>query len=160
MPKIEVKKDACRQTQDGTWKLTLTLHPDDLDTAMLRAPPGTRYYVEFAEAETEDFDTAAIRAKDPPQAVAPGVYGKSYAQEAGALCANERFQDWFYKLCNYQLPSDDMKTDMAKARSEIAAALLRNYLGISSRREIDSLPAAKETYNRLVRQYQNEVEFR
>lgn len=43
--RFEAKKDGLRQTQDGLWKLGLTVAGDDLPAAVMSAQPGTRFLV-------------------------------------------------------------------------------------------------------------------
>ena len=51
MTTMEVKKDGLRQTQDGIWKLTLTVHPNDMSVDLMVAPMGTIYQVAMVEVE-------------------------------------------------------------------------------------------------------------
>lgn len=41
--KFECKKDAMRQNQDGSWKATINIHPDEMDTNFLSDQMGQRY---------------------------------------------------------------------------------------------------------------------
>ena len=84
---IEVKKDGLRQVQDGTWKLSLTIHPNDVPTALLTAPMGTRYgmaLVEIADDETRT-PVADKSARKP---------ATTRAEKARRLCGVPSFQ-WF-----------------------------------------------------------------
>jgi len=40
---MEVKKDGLRQTQDGIWKLTVTVMPEDMPVELMKAPMGSAY---------------------------------------------------------------------------------------------------------------------
>ena len=44
---MEVKKDAMRQNQDGSWKVTINVHPDDMSSEFLSDAMGQRYMTVF-----------------------------------------------------------------------------------------------------------------
>ena len=51
---FEVKKDGLRQMQDGLWKLSLTIMPEDMPMDLLQAPMGTLYNLYITDAEEEE----------------------------------------------------------------------------------------------------------
>ncbi len=46
---MEVKKDGLRQMQDGTWNLSLKVHPNDMPVDLMQALMGTRYMCVIAQ---------------------------------------------------------------------------------------------------------------
>ena len=84
---IEVKKDGLRQVQDGTWKLSLTVHPEDMPTSLMQAPMGTRYGM--ALIEIGDDEMPVQKQRQPAQ---------SRAERARRLCGVHQFQDWLFEF--------------------------------------------------------------
>ena len=54
---MEVKKDGMRQTQEGIWKLTLTVHPEDMPIEIMTAPMGTRYGIAMVAINDDETTT-------------------------------------------------------------------------------------------------------
>ena len=81
---IECKKDSLRQNQDGTWKLVLTVAPDGLPDAIMKAPPGVRYRAFFVEVDDNEqpvkHEKPKTRFNDKPLSV-----------QAGIRCSDQRF---------------------------------------------------------------------
>lgn len=129
--KMEVKKDGLRQTQDGLWKLTLTVHPDDFPQGMAMAPMGTRYMVGYAEIGDDDQP-----AMEPAKVVKEDDPGKQAVKRAVMLCKNPEFQGW---VCNgLCLPTE-----------EDAARLLRDNCGLQSRSELATNVEARRKFEAI-----------
>lgn len=139
---LEAKKDGLRQTQDGLWKLTLTIHPNDFPQAIAMALPGTRYMVAFAEIGDDEQpvggdragkpDNLAVGDAVPPQAAAPAsppaprpFHTLPRSQQAALLGNDPGFQAWAGVTTAYD-----------------AAAFVRTQCRVNSRSELDDGIAA------------------
>lgn len=81
---MEVKKDGLRQTQDGLWKLTVTVHPNDMETSLLEAPMGTRYMMAMVQiGDDEKPVEPKKRLRDEPR-----------SRQFQKMCGVEEFQDF------------------------------------------------------------------
>lgn len=157
-PTFEAKKDRLVQTQDGLWKMTFTVHPNDMPTWLLTAPMGQRLGV-AAVPITEDSEIAASREDGPScpsgigtppesaQSVAPAAsktrkppirFGELRPSAQAALrCKDEDFQYWL---------GADGEDD--------AAVTVRKRCGVLSRSEIDTNPEAAAKWKRLNDQFE------
>ena len=84
---IEVKKDGLRQMQDGTWKLSLTVHPSDMPTKLMTDPMGTRYGMALVQI----LDNEETRELDEKPKRKPA---DTRAEKARRLCGVVQFQEW------------------------------------------------------------------
>lgn len=145
---IEAKKYGLRQSKEGVI-LSFVLHPDDVTNAILLAPVGQRGMLAFvpigddeqpdmapddavpAASETamdepkEHRDRAITKSERSKQAYASASAGERAVTRAVLLAKDQRFLDWVGV-------SDDHE----------AAMVLRQSLGIQSRREIATNPDA------------------
>jgi hypothetical protein len=171
---FEVKKHAVRQTADG-WVISFVVHPNDMAPDFAVAPLGTRYMLAVAEIGDDEqpissaemcparagIPTSAgpvapegdenrgtpFASAEPPAAEAgrlPPTSGQRgdhrgthpAVRRAGILANDPRFQKW----------DDDWN-------AEVAAASIRRYCGVSSRRELATSPAACNRFYRLLDTY-------
>lgn len=132
---IECKKDSLRQNQDGTWKLVLTIAPDGLPDALMKASPGTRYQAAFVEIG--DDEEPVKQTKKPKKRF--GDY--SLAEQAGMRCNDMTFQNWLYVRNREQCDIAGLTMDSA---SEIAASVVRWLCDVGSRADIgDNMAGVK-----------------
>ena len=82
---FEAKKDRLSQTQDGLWKVTFTVKPEDMQTAILNASMGTRYML--AAVEIGDNEEAV------PQDKTAGERAKGHFE---TMCDDQDFRDWIW----------------------------------------------------------------
>ena len=111
---MEVKKDGLRQTQDGIWKLTLTIHPNDMPVDLMTAPMGTRYGLAMIQVEEGQ------EVNKPEQ-----TEGDKLRVRAVMLCKDKQFQQY----CEDCSPE-------AEATEELAKAHIIDGCGINSRSEL------------------------
>lgn len=57
---MEVKKHGMAQLQNGQWRLTLTVHPDDMTPDILTDPMGTRYGMALVKMEDVEEQKPAL----------------------------------------------------------------------------------------------------
>lgn len=142
--RIELKKHAMRQAQDGTWTVTWVIHPNDMPMDLISAPPGTRYYCEIANADEADQEAGVSEVTGP---------ATLFVREASGLCADARFQRWLFDHARY----DDRGEMNTTTRMNIARALVRQAVQVISLAELASHPQAQSRYTALVRQYHKET---
>lgn len=139
---MEVKKDGLRQMQDGCWKLTVTVHPNDMPTSLMTAPMGTRYgmaLVEIGDDERPLGDNDAVEAsQEPTEAKKPRVE-RTRSQMAAIRCGDNEWCRW------NSLP------DLWD--SEQVADWLRQQLGVRSRKELDTDPVKAAMWDRINSQF-------
>ena len=126
---LECKKDGLRQTQDGLWKFTLTVHPNDMPDAILKAPMGAHYIAVFADYDGGEPQKEQRKFEDMPR-----------SQQAGMLCQDESFIKW--------LPADD---------ADDAAKVVRLRCGVSSRSKLDTNTVAIPMWDAIVRNYRDQM---
>ena len=123
-----------RKDKNG-WVFGLSVHPSEAPSPLLDAPLGTRFQcVLFQVSDNEEF--------------VPNPDGKRAVAKAGELCRKQDFHDY---LCDL----DGSLTGADKGVS--ASQMLRSYLKIDSRSELQSDHRAREEFNDLVSCY---MEFR
>ena len=111
---IECKKDSLRQNQDGTWKLVLTVAPDGLPDAIMKAPPGVRYRAFFVEVDDNE---QPVKHEKPKKR----FHEMPLSQQAALRCQDETFQTW-----------------AGQHDESFTIGWLYATLGIESRKEFDS----------------------
>ena len=137
---IEVKKDAMRQNQDGVWKLTLTLHPQDVPTALFGDPMGQRYMLVLAPINDEE----------QPRQAAPGASGDAPPAER-----QEKDSDRLVKSAG-ALASDPLFARYANEKgADDPVKYIRAECGIKSRSELAWNTVAQQNYKRLYAQFRD-----
>ena len=131
---IEGKKDGLRQSQDGTWRLTLLVHPNDMPPWLLTAAMGQRLGMVMSALNDDETPIETPSDKSVPFDDLP------LAQQAGILCNDPAFARWLSRIVGR-----DSGDDVAEA--------LRKYLGIKTRAELGSNTLAGRDFCNLVRQY-------
>ena len=132
---LECKKDGLRQTQDGLWKFTVTVHPDDMPDEILKAPMGTHYIVVFAEYDGgEPQEEERRKFEEMPR-----------SQQAGMLCQDKPFQQWLGCF------------DSGQAAMEV-----RIRCGVESRSDLDhtDMDIAIALWDKLVADYRSKMGLR
>lgn len=117
---IEVKKDGLRQMQDGTWKLSLTVHPEDMPTSLMTAQMGTRYGMALVEINDDETPVAAPEPRERRD-----WHELSPVQQAGIRCGDPGFRKWLFGGNFTGTP-------------DAGAIRLRQILDIASRKELDT----------------------
>lgn len=118
---FEAKKHAIRQTTDGLWQLTLTVHEFGAADWLVFAPTGLPLAIGL---KAMDYDNPVSDENESPR--------KKYIQRAVMLCKEERFQGYMEKLSQDE---GFYSWGMDGAEAECSAAL-REYLGLASRAEL------------------------
>ena len=132
---LEVKKDGLRQTQDGTWKISLTVHPNDMDVDLMSAPMGTRYMAVLVPIG--DDEQPVSENGDRPVKRRFGELPLS--QQAALACQNEAFRAWL-----------GVGTEDADA----AAEEVRQRCDVDSRRQFDLGGRGAANWTKLYALYQ------
>ncbi len=119
---FEAVKVAIKQDKTG-YVLTLSIHPDEIPDEVLRDFVGARYQVVMVRLNGEE--KPMDREQDLP---------KDLVQLAGILSNDQKFHDWLFSLGFIEVPSRTKATDW-----------LRSELGVQSRAELKTNPAAAKT---------------
>jgi hypothetical protein len=147
---FEAKKDGCTQRQSGDWVIRLTVQSLDLDQAVMRAAPGTRYMV--ALVEIGDDEQPVQQQKEPaassktqiptaqPRQSTPAGAPQTYAKRLGMACTQPRF--WMFMF-------EHTKRQFSVTNEEEAANVVRNYLGCKRRDTIVNTPAGNKARDLL-----------
>jgi len=118
---FEAKKHAIRQTTDGLWQLTLTIHEFGTADWLVFAPTGLPLAIGL---KALDYDNPEPDTQENPN--------QRYVQRSAMLCKDGRFQHYMEELSQkegfYDWGTDDPMKETANA--------LRHYLGLSSRAEL------------------------
>ncbi len=153
--RLEVKKDSWKQNQDGTYKLSLTLNPTDLDdnaqnllVEFIKAPMGTRYMIGMAEIGDDEQPVAkrAPAAPAAPEKPRKPLHGYSYAEQAGIRCKNPKFQDFLFGMYAADWGSQD-KTGLD--RDIIAVFVVRRICQVGSRADLKTNTVAADIWVNL-----------
>lgn len=155
---MEVKKDALRQTQDGLWKLTLTILPEDMPVDLMVAPMGSRYAMAIvpirddesanpialsSNGRTPDFDSGNV-GSIPAKATSEG---EKLRTRAVLLCGDESFKKFLMGFNNIE----GITTQIAPSPEDI----LRSYCMIKSRSEIATSIEAQVKFKQLLDEYKD-----
>jgi hypothetical protein len=155
---FEAKKDGCTQRQSGDWVIRLTVQSLDLDQAVMRAAPGTRYMV--ALVEIGDDEQPVQQQKEPaassktqiptaqPRQSTPA--GATYAQRLGIACNEPAF----WQFLKGRLPA---KSFLQVTNDKEAADVVRWVCGVKSRSETIKGSEAGDKARDLLLDYDNFV---
>lgn len=106
---VEVKKDGLRQMQDGTIKISLTVHPNDMESLLpfVSAPAGQRFQCALAAiGDDEEAVDLTAPGQAPPElrkvlsdALEDAKPRRKFSEmlrseQAGMLCKDAVFQRW------------------------------------------------------------------
>lgn len=131
---MEVKKDGLRQMQDGTWKLSLTVHPNDMPTELMADPMGKLYMAVLAP----------VQDNGEPEPKERKPFGSlPRAQQAGMLCQDERFAKWL--IGTHGMPGDNPEQ------------IVRDHCLVKSRADLDKGELAAAAWDRLVAAYRRDT---
>lgn len=125
---FEAKKDGMRQNQDGLLRITLAVHPTDVDTRLLSDPMGKRYQVVMVDADAlEDKGVDAVTGTDmdvPQEAQSvPVAESMNKLVQQAAIIAEKPEWDNYVKQAFPNM-------------QERGAEAMRKILDVKSRREI------------------------
>lgn len=131
---FEAKKHAIRQTTDGLWQLTLTVHEFGTADWLVFAPTGLPLAIGL---KAMDYD-------NPEEPKSTENINQRYIQRAAMLCKDERFQVFMQEFSGeegfYDWGVEDALKETANA--------LRTYLGLSSRAEL-AAPQNESARNKM-----------
>lgn len=130
-PNFEAIKLGLKQSKDG-YVLTLAIHPDDLDEAIMRDFVGSRYQVVMVRLG--DDDQPLSREGEFP--------GDHAVKMAGILCRDPDFWRWL----------NDREMLMEK-NEKACTEWLTSYLSIESRKELKTDTEARNLFNQLKRSF-------
>lgn len=140
---MEVKKDGLRQTQDGLWKLTLTILPEDMPVDLMVAPMGSRYAMAIVPIRDDESANPTVEQTE----------GERLRTRAVMLCKDEQFQRF---VASKLTPSQTMSYDYIDATPEqVSKEYLCGWCGVNSRSEIATKSVAQLAFSGLIEQYNN-----
>lgn len=129
---FEAVKVSMNQDKNGLM-LKLAIHPADAPQDLVVAPVGTRYMIAAVMLNDQDEPVKGVKKRE----------ADSVISIAGALCRNNRFQDWL----------ED--TGLALEGSEKAAVdAVREFCGIKSRSEFSTNENARTKFMALREQFE------
>lgn len=112
--KFECVKLGMRHTKDGH-VISFAINPHDTPADLMADPLGQRYMIVAVR----------LNGNDEPVASEQDEEGKKAIRLAGALCSDDKFQEWL--VMNQSI--DDMS-------EEAASVFMRQHLGVKSRKEL------------------------
>lgn len=129
---FEAVKVSMNQDKNGLM-LKLAIHPSDAPQDLVVAPVGTRYMIAAVMLNDQDEPTMGVKKREADTVISI----------AGALCRNNRFQDWLEA------------TGLALESSEKAAVdAVRDFCGIKSRSEFSTNESARTKFMALREQFE------
>ena len=138
---FEAKKHELRQLQNGEWKITFSIHPNEMPDPIMRATMGTRY--QLVAVELDDDETPVVHEEqNGKQRRRWGDLKPS--QQAGIRCDDEAFRRFLeVEVCGTLLPS-----------SFNVADAVRSICGVTSRRQFDDPGLAQIKWAELDHNFQ------
>lgn len=109
---MEVKKHGLTQLQNGEWKLTLSIHPDDMTPDILTDPMGSRYGMALVKMEEVEEDKPKL------------------TQRAVMMCTDSLFIQFAFENKAYSYINEDDE--------QACARFIRDYCDIKSRSELNA----------------------
>jgi hypothetical protein len=146
--RLEVKKHAIRQLQDGGWQITIKTHPSDDIDGFSKAPMGARFYTEWVEVDDNEEPVPQKPKPEREPEQAPARARITLAQRAGMLCDTVTFQRYLYD--NHMLETHDFGEAIAVKHAAIAVRLI---CGVKSRSEIIPNTPAGQAFEELHAKY-------
>jgi len=145
---FEAKKDGLQQKQDGCWKFTVTVHPNDMPPWLLQTAMGTRLML--AAVEIGDNEEPVPHDEQSTSAILKPKrrFGEmSRAQQAGILCNDPTFQDWI------RTHGDAIDVSAEECALDWCARCVRWICGVNSRVNLDIYADAGQLWDNLVTSY-------
>jgi hypothetical protein len=150
MINFEVKKDGMRQMQDGIWKLSLTVLPEDMPMELLQAPMGTPYGLAMVPIDYDNpepvtsIDIGIPTDPDTGITVSEKSEGDKIRVRAVMLCKDAEFQKYLFGNVNPSHPGTN----------ETAAKIhITTQCDISSRSELTENKEAQAKFRELDSQF-------
>ena len=131
---FEVKKDGLRQTQDGIWKLTLTVLPEDMPIELMKAPMGSVYGLAMVLI---DYDNPVVKDSLTTE--------KSEGEKILAL-SHIRCKDWDF-IC--YIHEEHLSNLSPPITTQQVTDYLYEWCNIKSRSELTTDVAAQEKFREL-----------
>ncbi len=150
---MECKKHELRQLQNGEWKITFSIHPDEMPQAMMTAAMGTRFIMAVVEigddekpVKQEERTTkkpqkhAENSAKTDDSTPPPKWGDMKPSNQAGIRCEQDAFRKYMLDVVFVgNIAVDNVST----------AEMVRSYCGVMSRSELDSDDEAHQLWIEL-----------
>jgi|TARA_R110002020_G_scaffold270016_1_gene485338 hypothetical protein len=144
---IEVKKQAYRQTREGTI-VSFLIQPDDVAELLTQelsvSEIGARYMLGIVRLD-EETDYPVI-----PEQV---TIGERAMRRASMLCRDADFQSWVRLNVELFDPTGEIHMDDDE---EYVSVIMRDYCGILSRKELQTNKDAQEKLRDLIDKYQKD----
>jgi len=155
---MEVKKDALRQTQDGIWKLTVTVHPSDMPVDLMIAPMGTRYGLAMVVIEDEQCanNAQSSSSKSSNSSVSANnahtqnekSEGDKIRIRAVILCKDDLFRNYLRSIIYVTAKDEDGLYDTCKD-------FILRQCDIESRSELTTNKEAQEKFRQLDQKFKD-----
>ena len=135
--RLEVKKDGFSQLQSGSYKLTVTLNPTDLDDNaqdllmdFIKSPMGSVYMLGMARVDVDTGEPARTHTAPLKTAAKPKTpfHDKPLSVQAGIRCSDQGFRNFLATLG--WTGDTDGELD--------AASIVRRICCVRSRKELDT----------------------
>lgn len=120
-------KTGLRQSKDG-YLLSIAIHPDDINDALMRDFVGSRYMVVMVRLG--DDDQPMVRDNSFP--------GDTAVKMAGLVCRDPEFWEWLFQ-----------KQMIFEKTESAAKEFLYGYIGIETRKELKTDASARDLFNQL-----------
>lgn len=135
---MEVKKDGLRQTQDGLWKLTLTILPEDMPVDLMVAPMGSRYAMAIVPIRDDESANPVISKTETTE-------GEKLRTRAVMLCKEREFQIFL----------ESLDKNMVVFNESHARDFICEYCHIKSRSELSTNIEAQRELKELLEMYRD-----
>jgi hypothetical protein len=149
---LEAKKDRMAQRQSNDWAVTFTVQGTDMDARLTQAPMGTRYAMVLVEIGDDELPVQKENAAKPRQTSSPNPTGGAKqkmdwrdmppASQAFLRCRDATFQAYLREVEHYEVRGE-----------ESAAAAVRDYCGVESRKDLSILHPARVIWHQLDKAY-------
>jgi len=140
---FECKKHGLSQQQSGEWTLAVKVHANDVPSALLTAPMGTRYQAVIVEIDDQEQPVEHPKPdkKDDPHRL---------SRQAAMLCDDLVFRNFLRSIARltWEHYKDELTTD------QTAAECVRKLCKVQSRSEFDTDKEAAARWRDLHGKYQ------
>lgn len=134
--KMEVKKHALQQLQDGSWKLTLTVHHEDMSMEIIQAAMGAPYGMVMVPIDYDNPDVRENRTTEKSE-------GEKLRIRACALCNEQEFQKF-----SAETYMGIVNPNATHSRNHILSVC-----NIDKRLELRTNPEAQEKFKKLLEEF-------
>lgn len=148
---MEVKKHKLEQLQNGSWKITFTVHSDDMSMEVIQAAMGAPYGLAMVPIDYDNPETKQIVHSAGGRGICVETIpiekseGDKLRIRAVMLCKDKEFHEWVH---------EEMHSGLMKGEGD-SISYIRGTCNIKSRSELTTDVVAQERFRELDQKFKD-----